>query len=266
MSSTNKPSNTGTSVQPSLSSLMARYIQRQADAQSEGTAAADPVGDVVPYEVGPVQPIDAKPAWEAALAVAAFYGHTDAKTLQAPPQWPHLVSSHEPEIALPFCLGNFPQLVRSFQTLTQAKNLSELRPGAGRAVHAPALVDWAMKVSAAKKFPVPLLALGVLRLAKQFEEADKLVQAVEASVPSEWKAAWDNEKAALAWQRGKYDEALTTWQAMKPTAPVLFNRGMAALFSGKSDEARKSLKEAVKLLPETSPWHHLGQLYLTMIG
>src|SRR5262249_42793834 len=152
------------------------------EAQAAGLAA-DPAGDVQPYEVGPVQPIDARPAWEAAIAVTSFYGPVEARALQAPPQWPHLVSAHESATALPFCVGNFPQLVRTFQTWRQTKDLAALRPGAGRAVHAPTLIEWAKQASAAKQFPRVLVALGALRLAKQFDIANELVQANEATVP-----------------------------------------------------------------------------------
>ncbi len=39
---------------------------------------------------------------------------------------------------------------------------------------------------------------------------------------------------------------------------------MARLFLGQEAEALADLKGAVGLLPETSAWHHLGQLYLTL--
>src|SRR5438093_4986823 len=266
MSPAPNPRPQGTPVQPNLSSLLARYLERQADAHASGLAASD-VGDVVPYEVGPVQPIDARPAWEAAVAVAKFYGLAEAKPWQAPPQWAQLVAAHEPETALPFCVGNFPQLVRNFQALSQARNLAELRPApAGRAVQAPTLVEWAKQASAARQFPRVLLALGALRLAKQFDVAEELIQANDAQVPPQWRAAWANEKAALAWQRGDFDGARAQWASQPASVPVLFNRGMAALFCGKPAEARPGLTEAVAQLPETSAWHHLGRLYLTMIG
>jgi hypothetical protein len=262
MSPTNKPRPQGTPVQPNLSSLLARYLDRQASAHQDGLAAAE-IGEVVPYEVGPVQPIDARPAWDEAVAVAKQYGPVEQRSWQAPPQWSQLVAGHEPETALPFCVGNFPQLVRNFQALTQAAKLSDLRPSPSRPVQVPTLVDWARK---AKQFPRVLQALGALRLAKHFDVADELIQANEGSVPPQWRAAWANEKAALAWQRGQFEEARAQWQAMTPTVPVLFNRGMAALFCGRPAEARAALTEAVAQLPDTGAWHHLGRLYLTMIS
>jgi hypothetical protein len=88
--------------------------------------------------------------------------------------------------------------------------------------------------------------------------ADALLKATEASVPPPWRAACANEKPALAWQRGQFEEARAQWQAMTPTVPVLFNRGMAALFCGRPAEARAALTEAVAQLPDTGAWHHLG--------
>jgi hypothetical protein len=263
MSPTSNPRPQGTPVQPDLSSLLARYLERQATAHNDGLAAAK-IGEVEPYEVGPVQPIDARPAWEEGTLVAKFYGPMEGRSWQAPPQWAQLVAAHEPATALPFCVGNFPQLVRNFQALTQAKKLTDLRSSASRPVQVTTLLDWAKQTTAAKQFPRALVALGALRLAKYFDAADELVQANDASVPPQWRAAWANEKAALAWQRGQFEEARALWQAMPATVPVLFNRGMAALFCGRPTEARTALNEAVAQLPETCAWHHLGRLYLTM--
>src|SRR5207244_12564335 len=98
--------------------------------------------------------------------------------------------------ALPFCVGNFPQLVRNFQALTQTKDMAELRPTAGRPVEVTTLLEWTKQASAGKQFPRVLLALGALRLAKQFNAAEEVIQANEATVPPQWRAAWANEKAA----------------------------------------------------------------------
>ena len=58
-----------TSVQPPLG-LLAQSLEKQADAQGLGIAGFD--GEVTPYEVGPLQPLDAKLAWDDALAALAF--------------------------------------------------------------------------------------------------------------------------------------------------------------------------------------------------
>ena len=108
------------------------------------------------------------------------------------------------------------------------------------------------------------MALGTLRLARQFDAADALVAAHESQITAEWKPAWDNEVAALLWQRGRRDEAARLWATLPESVPVLFNRGMAALFQDRPTEARGYLKPAVAGIPESSAWHHLGRMYLAL--
>jgi tetratricopeptide (TPR) repeat protein len=250
-------------IQPPLGELMTRYLARQADAHASGLGAPmDLGGEVVPFEAAPVQTVDPRLAWDEALAaVRHFQPSTKTRSWQAPPDWPMLVASHEPTVALAFCVGNFPQLVRHLRPMLENAKLDELRPSAGRSVPTPALISWANEN---QSFPKVFLALGALRLARQFEQADALVSKHRSEVPEEWRAAWLNEEAALAWHRGRAEEALTLWQAQPASVPVLFNRGMAALFLGKHAEARKALAEAIAKLPEASAWHHLGRLYLTL--
>lgn len=250
-----------TPVQPKLDELLARYLKRQTEAHQAGLATFDP-GEVTPYEAGPVQPIDPKLAWEE--ATAALVGVQETGKLQAPPGWPQLVAGHEPAVALAFCVGNFPQLVRNFHTILQQADLTELRPQPGRPTPVPGLEEWANQVAAKGKYPQVLLALASLRLAKLFDQADQFIQANEASVPALWQAAWENEKAALAWHRGDVEKALDMWYRQEASVPVLFNRGMADLFLGRAASARQALTQAVQSLPESGAWHHLARLYLTL--
>ena len=167
-------------------------------------------------------------------------------------------------MGLAFSTGNFPQAVRDLHDLLQTADLKDLRPGAARLVSAPMVVSWAEQVSRGSPFPRALVAVGVLRLAKQFSLADELLAAAEGKIPSAWRPAWANECAALAWHRGQADEAIRLWQSQAETVPVLFNRGMAALFSDQPREARAWLTRAVADIPEDNSWHHLGKLYLAL--
>lgn len=252
-----------TPVQPKLADLLSRYLDRQAGAHASGLAAFD-AGEVTPYEAGPVQPIDPKPAWDEALTVLTQFQGGDTRPLAAPPHWAQLVANHEPVVALAWCVGNFPQLVRNFHQIIHQGNLTELRPSGGRAVNAPALTDWTQKVAAKKSFPEALLAVGALRLAKQFDEAGSLAKTLDGDVPQAWRAAWVNERAALAWHRGDAEEACRLWAGADDSLPVRFNRGMAELFMGDPKAARETLAEVVQQIPETSAWHHLARLYLTL--
>jgi hypothetical protein len=249
----------------SVADLFGRYLRRQMTAQAEGLGFADPDGQVVPHEAAPVQPADPRLAWEDALAVVHYGGSSETPVApgrwEVPPDWPSLVAAQEPAIALAFCIGNYPQMVRNVQPLLAGGDLTVLRQSFGRPVSVPpALLPWANK---ARGYPQLLLAVGVLRLARRFDEADVLLKST-ADVPAPWQALWANEEAALAWHRGQAGEALARWQAQKASVPVLFNRGMAALFLGRPTEAQTALAQAVAPLPDTSAWHHLGHLYLAL--
>jgi hypothetical protein len=252
-----------TPIQPNLGELMARYLQRQADACAAGLAVA--ADEVTPYEAGPVQPVDAKLAWDEALAVFVL-GEPTASTRgwKAPPGWGALVAGHEPVLGVPLCAGNFPQLLRSFHMLLQAADLTAPAPHANRPTTASDLSSWVDAITARRQPPQMLLAVGVLRLAGQFEAAESLVQSHDAEIPAEWRSAWDNERAALAWHAGSADEALAWWQKLTPSTPALFNRGMAELFAGQAQAAREHLSAAVAGISEQSAWHHLGRLYLAL--
>src|SRR5438309_1772027 len=115
-----------TSVHPNLTDLLAGYLQKQAEAQAVGIATFD--AEVTPYEVGPVQPLDAKLAWDEALAVLPFYTSMPSQRRQAPPHWSHLVAGHESIVAIAFCAGNFPQLMRNFHAILAQPNLAEFCP------------------------------------------------------------------------------------------------------------------------------------------
>jgi hypothetical protein len=249
----------------SVTELFRQYLGRQMAAQAEGLGFADPDGQVVPHEAAPVQPVDPRLAWEDALAVVRWSKRGEAPVAalrwETPPDWPGLVAAQEPAIALAFCVGNFPQMVRNLQPLLSGGDLTALRQTPTRPANVPpALLQWANTV---RGYPQLLLAASVLRLSRRFDEAHALLKA-PGKTPAEWQALRANEEAALAWHRGDAEEALTLWQAQKPSVPVLFNRGMAALFLGRPAGAGTALEQAVAQLPETSAWHHLGHLYLAL--
>ncbi len=253
----------GTPVHMPIAEMFDRFLKDQLSAQDAGFPPTT-AGEVVPHEAGAVQAVDPRLAWDGATAALGLFHKIEPKALQRPEDWASLVMLHEPAAGLAFAAGNFPQLVRNLQPLLQATDLTALRPGKLQPIHAASLLEWATHAAPAKLFPQPLLALGVLRLARQFDAADKLLRDVQATVPAAWRNATANEEAALAWHAGRADEAIKLWQAHPESVPVLFNRGMAALFSGRHADARTPLRQAVQQLPESGAWHHLGCLYLAL--
>jgi hypothetical protein len=248
--------------QPPLSELLGRYLNDRAGAYASGMALPETFGEVLPHDAAPAQPIDPRVAWDEAKTALDFFHR--GRSVASPPDWPALVVSHEPETALAFAAGNFPQLVRNLLLLSQTKDLTKLRPQGAEGTPVPALAEWAAKTLRDGLYQQGLLAIGALRLARQFDLAHQLIQEHEAKVPPAWRAAWANEQAALAWHRGQAEAAAASWLAQKESIPVLFNRGMAALFLGRPADGRAALEQAVAQLPEDSPWHHLGRLYLAL--
>jgi tetratricopeptide (TPR) repeat protein len=245
----------------SLSDLFSQYLRDQMKTEAQGIGSLEGTGEVVPYDAVPVQPVDPQLAWDDALAVLKYFPAAAApRSWTVPDDWPALVCDQESAVALAFCLGNFPQLVRNLHTLLIRSDLAALRVAPARPVTASSLREW---VRSSREPAHLLLAAGVLRLARHFDEAQDLLREA-ASAPAEWQPVRANEEAALAWHRGRAEEALALWESQPASVPVLFNRGMAALFLGRPDAARAALTEAVAALPETSAWYHLGHLYLAL--
>jgi tetratricopeptide (TPR) repeat protein len=249
-------------VQPALTELLERYLKQQASDQALGLAPGEAAGEVLPFEAASPRPIDPRLAWDGALAVLGYLNAAfQAKTWTVPLDWATIVASQPAQASVAFCFGNFPQLVHSLQPLLAATDLSTLRPdGTPASVSAGDPKD----VGQRESFPQVLQTLGLLRLTRRFEQATRLIEARRADAPGEWQAAWANEQAALAWHRGQSQEAVQLWQSLAPTAPILFNRGMAALFTDRTADARSLLSQALALIPENDPWHYLSQLYLAL--
>jgi tetratricopeptide (TPR) repeat protein len=253
-----------TAGQPPLADLLARYMSGQSAAHATGLAAVPP-GDVEPHEAVPVQAVDPRQAWgEAATALTAA-GAKAVEVGKAFGDWPPVVAAQPSVTALPLAAGNYPQLVRDLAPLFRTDRLADLLTPPGPAPDFPRLAQWAAAERTAD-VPQRLLVAGVLRLAGLFDAAAKVLRELTASAPAEWRDAAANEEAALLWQRGEHTAAADRWGRLPESVPVLFNRGMAALFLGRPADARAALRKAVERLPESSGWHHLGRLYLALAG
>jgi tetratricopeptide (TPR) repeat protein len=246
---------------PSLADLTLRFVNRPVDAGAlEAEAAA--LGEVEPHEVSVGFRADPRLAWNEGLA--AFGLRDGLKSVSVPSEWAAVVVRHEAVAAQPFALAGYPQRVRDLTTLVQAKDLAKLNvPGEARAA-SPALRSWAAKQAANGTPAAALLAAATLRAAHDHEQAQAALDALRDKAPAELKDAFANEEAALLWESGDVAGAAKVWERLPENPAVLFNRGLAALFLGQSLKARDFFKKAVAELPETSGWHHLGGLYLTL--
>ena len=244
---------------PSLADLMVRFLNRP--------AADLPLGEVEPYEVASGHRVEPRLAWQEAVAALALLNDKAPATINPPGDWAALVNRPESESALPFAAGSYPQHVRDLMPLLQANDLTALRPRpdrAGEASVSSTLRNWVAHQTRTSAPAQVLLAAGVLRLANDHDQASRLLNQHRSQASTEWHAAWANEEAALLWTWGRAEEADALWQQQPESVPVLFNRGMAALFLGRSGDARVLLARVVSRLPENGAWHHLGRLYLAL--
>ena len=238
-----------------VADLFRRYLSERTLAQAAGLGFAASAGEVEPFDAGPVQPVDPQLAWRGAQAAATHF-FTRPKVWPLPNDWSSLVGAHEPAVALAFCLGNYPQMVREIQPLLRQRDRAKLRPTARPPLPLPGLVAWATQPS--NEPERNLISAAALRLAHHYDEAAKVLARVEAEP---WQALRDNELASLDWHQGRAEQADEIWQRLPESVPVLFNRGMAALFLGRASEAEPLLTRAVDRIHDGDPWHHLGLLY-----
>ena len=252
-----------TRTPPTLAALTAGFLSRTEDAETL-TAAADALGDVQPHEVSVGYRAEPRLAWQESMEVLAAFG-VRASAIPAPGDWGGLVARQEGVAALPFALANYPQRVRDLGTLLQTVNLGDLLPASVQpAAVSTGLLKWGTRHVQAGELPHALVAAANYRAAHDFDRAADTLATLKATVGAEWQPVLANEGAALLWHRGEYAAAADAWAKLPESVPVRFNRGMAALFLGRSAEAREHLTVAVAGLSETSAWHHLANLYLTL--
>lgn len=249
---------------PGIADLMSRYLAQQAEARGAGIGEA-PVNEVEPYEAAAFPLVEPRTAWDEAIAAIRLLDPEKGKLNIAPPaDWSGLISGMESFAALPFASGNFPQLVRDLPALIRTTRRSDLQPKRLPALEGSSLESWAMQIARKGHLPDALVSVGMLRLARQFDAAERVIADLRPKAETRWHDALANEEAALAWHRGDAEQAASKWLSLPDSAPVCFNRGMSWLFRDQAAAARTALNQAVAMLPETDAWHHLARLYLAL--
>lgn len=251
---------------PTISELTLRMMQ----SSPTSLDVLEDLSEVEPHETYGAVRIDPRSAWSDAIeALRAFGLPLHVRHLTAPPEWNRLVSLAEARATwLPMAAGNYPQRVGDLDALLHAASLSELRPlhpphESGMAVATP-IRNWVAQAMASESLPNLLLAAGVLRRLEAFTETERVLTFAQSLLDAAGSVAWANEKAALLWHRGRWEEAAHEWDKLPDSPVVHFNRGMSALFLGPTESARLWLARAGADLPESSSWHHLARLYLSL--
>lgn len=239
---------------PTLNDLLVGFVNRNVDAAAI-EAEAGALGEVEPHEVAVGFRVDPALAWREGLGALGELDHKAPPTLP-PAEWSAMVVRQDAVAAQPFALASYPQRVRDLTALLQAADLSSFRRRNESRPASASLKNWAAKQAATGEQSNHLLAAAVLRSANDFDAAEHILDRADAGA--------DNERAALLWQRGEWEQAAAVWERMSASTVVWFNRGMSALFLNLRGKAREYLKKAIDQLPETSGWHHLASLYLAL--
>jgi hypothetical protein len=253
------------SAQPKIEDLMARFLNQQAEDRAAGVPEL-PVGEIEAYEAAFAPAVEPRTALdEAVMALKLFAPDGGLAHVAMPPDWATLVTTESAHFAIPLAAGGFPQLLRDLPALIRAEKKADLLDK-GSPVNVSGLVRWANDAADGVRLPQALVAAGALRLARQYDAAENVLNRLRPNIPEKWRLAMTNEDAALAWARGNVAGADAIWAAMPKSAVTCFNRGMAALFSDRITEAKIFLKDAAALLPEDSSWQHLANLYFALAG
>ncbi len=254
---------------PQLSQLLEQFIRQQAAAPRSDPAEHE--GEVALFEAAAgVQLVDAGAAFKEALEAVDHLADGQVQfgpeSGKPPVEWAGLLRGQEVGVALPFCLGNFPQMIRSLSPFWNDTDLTHRRPSPVRSFPLEGTLERGQKALADGKPAEALLAAALLRTAQQFEQAGELLDSVGQKGPYTLKSLLLNEEAALAWHRGEHARAAELWAGHpRQDSPVIqFNRGLAALFANDREAARGFLNIAADVLPERSSWRHLAKLYLTL--
>jgi tetratricopeptide (TPR) repeat protein len=128
------------------------------------------------------------------------------------------------------------------------------------------IAAWGKSMLERGKSAEGLLAVGVLRICGQKDQAAALFAQAADSAPTAWGALLCNEEAVLAWSAGDLARASTLWAThpQPESPPILFNRGLIGLTAGDRKSANSFFSRVLEKLPDSCAWHHLARLYQTL--
>lgn len=247
--------------QPMLSDLMAAYLRRLAASPQTGLVSGA-AREVEPYDAVPTQVLDPVQTW--AEATVALREQGIESPAESPSIWASVVFGAEAATAVPMAAGHFPQAVRDLAQLARSvEGQSKPQPNSSP-LPIDGLDNWIGETSDQSTASELCVAAGLLRLARRPEDAERLLRSLRKSCGKQFVAAIDNEIASTMWARGERAEAVKVWDSLPESVPVLFNRGMSALFTGIRQKARENLVKAIATMDDGSGWRHLARLYMAL--
>jgi hypothetical protein len=183
---------------------------------------------------------------------------------QVPGTWASGTRNLQPRFAVPLCVGNYPQVLGDPGKLIASRQFSELAELDSASRETEGASSFGSRSIKGQPELSLLIAIAGARLSGRYEQALAAVAAAEPTLNGAWRAALENERAAVLWEVGMRREAIAFWEQL-PDGPVKsFNLGMAALFTDATGRAATYLGAACATLPDDCSWKHLANLYLVV--
>lgn len=233
-----------------LGELFTSHLKQQINLFEQGLGTPSYSETAIPHGTLSDVGIDPIPAWKDGVFPTLANTKGATANISAPPGWQSLLFSLPALFGIPFASGHFPQAVRN--PIELPKFIRE-ETGWATMLPLPELDGWS-KGNLQKQ----LISLGICRLAGRHDQASTLLNTIKDQVTDDIA---QNELGAICWARGDHAKALQAWEKLGEQSFAFFNRGLAHLRLGRKESAFEQLQKASALIPSSSGWHHLANLY-----
>ncbi len=233
-----------------LGELFASHLKQQINLFEQGLGLPSASETAIPHGTLSDVGIDPIPAWKDSVFPTLTNTKKGTTNISAPPGWQSLLFSLPTLFGIPLASGHFPQALRNPIELS---NFIREETGWSTLLPLPELEGWS-KGNLQKQ----LISIGICRLAGRHEQALALLNNIKDQLNGN---TIHNELGAIYWAMGDHPKALQAWEKLDGEPFAYFNRGLAHLRLGQEKTAFEQLQKASELLPTSSGWHHLANLY-----
>ena len=233
-----------------LGELFTSHLKQQINLFEQGLGTTSNLETAIPHGTLSDVGIDPIPAWKDSIFPTLTNTKGAIANISAPPGWQSLLFSLPALFGIPFASGHFPQAVRNPIELS---NFIREEAGWPTLLPLPELEGWS-KGNLQKQ----LISLGICRFAGRHDQVSTLLNTIKDQLSSD---VVQNELGANYWAMGDHAKALQAWDKLGTEPFAFFNRGLAHLRLGQEKIAFEQLQKASELIPSSSGWHHLANLY-----
>ena len=233
-----------------LGELFASHLKQQINLFEQGLGSPSYSETAIPHGTLSDVGIDPIPAWKDSVFPTLTNAKAGTANISAPPGWQSLLFSLPALFGIPLASGHFPQAVRN--PLELPKFICE-EAGWQTLLPLPELEGWSQG-----NLQKQLISVGICRLAGRHDQASSLLNNIKDQLSGD---TVQNELGANYWALGDHAKALQAWDKLGAEPFAFFKRGLAHLRLGQEKIAFEQLQKASELIPTSSGWHHLANLY-----